>query len=176
MNLEYSYWNKKLYQIVVATCTLYLKFSFGFKFWIEIFVTLLYIRLANGPGDPGTIPGRVIRKTLKMVLNTYLLKTQHYKVRIKGKVEQSKERSSYWKGSLRVLSTTVINFTYLYIYCVCVMKYRLHLANNRLLIKKSFKIFAITCILHLETSYIENTEIFVTPNIAFWVSYIKNCK
>ena len=27
---------------------------------------------ANGPGDPGSIPGRVIPKTLKMVLDTYL--------------------------------------------------------------------------------------------------------
>ena len=29
-----------------------------------------------------------------MVLDTSLFNTQHYKVRIKGKVEQSKERSS----------------------------------------------------------------------------------
>ena len=38
-------------------------------------------------------PGRVIPKTFKMVLDTYPLNTQHYKVRIKGKVEQSRERS-----------------------------------------------------------------------------------
>ena len=50
--------------------------------------------LANGPGDRGSIPGRVIPKTLKMVLDTSLLNTQQYKVRIKGKVEQSRERSS----------------------------------------------------------------------------------
>ena len=49
---------------------------------------------ANGPGDLGSIPDRVIPKTLKMVLDTYLLNTQQYKVRIKGKVEQSRERSS----------------------------------------------------------------------------------
>ena len=48
----------------------------------------------NGLGDRGSIPGRVIPKTLKMVLNTSLLNTQQYKVRIKGKVEQSEERSS----------------------------------------------------------------------------------
>ena len=48
----------------------------------------------NGPGDRGSIPGRVIPKTLKMVLDTPLLNTQQYKVRIKGKVEQSRERSS----------------------------------------------------------------------------------
>ena len=49
---------------------------------------------ANGSGDLGSIPGRVIPKTLKMVLDTSLLNTQQYKVRIKGKVEQSRERSS----------------------------------------------------------------------------------
>ena len=49
---------------------------------------------ANGPGDLGSIPGRVIPKTQKMVLDASLLNTQHYKVRIKGKVEQSRERSS----------------------------------------------------------------------------------
>ena len=49
---------------------------------------------ANGPGDLGSILGCVIPKTLKMVLDTSLLNTQQYKVRIKGKVEQSRERSS----------------------------------------------------------------------------------
>ena len=40
----------------------------------------------NGPGDRGSIPGWVIPKTLKMVLDTSLLNTQQYKVRIKSKV------------------------------------------------------------------------------------------
>ena len=48
----------------------------------------------NGPGDQGYIPGHVIPKTSKMILDTSLLNTQQYKVRIKGKVEQSRERSS----------------------------------------------------------------------------------
>ena len=48
----------------------------------------------NGLGDLGSIPGRVIPKTQKMVLDTTLLNTQHYKVRINGKAEQSRERSS----------------------------------------------------------------------------------
>ena len=47
-----------------------------------------------GLGDLGSIPGRVIPKTLKMELDTTLLNTQHYKVRFKGKVEQSWEWSS----------------------------------------------------------------------------------
>ena len=50
--------------------------------------------LANGLGDRGSIPGRVIPKILKIVLDAALVHTQHYKVRIKGKVEQSRERSS----------------------------------------------------------------------------------
>ena len=37
------------------------------------------------------IPGRVIAKTLKMVHNAGWLNTQHYKVRVKGKVDQSRE-------------------------------------------------------------------------------------
>ena len=47
---------------------------------------------ANGPGDWGSIPGWVIPKTQKMVLDAALVNTQHYKVRIKGEVEQSKVR------------------------------------------------------------------------------------
>ena len=65
--------------------------------------------LPNGPGDLGSIPGHGIPKTLKMVLDTSLLNTWRYKVRIKwsnpGKgVAPSPTPlcSSYWKGSLRV--------------------------------------------------------------------------
>ena len=49
---------------------------------------------ANGPGDMGSIQGRVISKILDIALYTSLINTQHYKVRIKSKVEQSWERSS----------------------------------------------------------------------------------
>ena len=49
---------------------------------------------ANGLGDWCSISGRVILKTKKMVLDISLLNTQHYKVEIKGKVEQSRERIS----------------------------------------------------------------------------------
>ena len=48
----------------------------------------------DGPEDQGSIPGRVIPKTQKMAFDSALLKSQHYKVRIKGKVEQSRELSS----------------------------------------------------------------------------------
>ena len=49
---------------------------------------------ANGPEGRDSIPGWVIPKTQKTVLDAALLNTQQYKVRIKGKVEQSRERSS----------------------------------------------------------------------------------
>ena len=38
---------------------------------------------ANGPGDRGSIPTRVIPKTQKVVLNAALLNIQYYKVQIK---------------------------------------------------------------------------------------------
>ena len=60
---------------------------------------------ANGLGDRGSIPIRVIPKTQKMVLDAALLSTQHYKVRIKGK--------AFEKGGFGSHSTKVANFTYL---------------------------------------------------------------
>ena len=41
----------------------------------------------NGMADWGSIPGWVISKTQKMVIDSALLNTQQYKVRIKDKVE-----------------------------------------------------------------------------------------
>ena len=49
---------------------------------------------AIDPEDQGSILGRVIPKTQKMVLDAALLNPQHYKVMIKGKVEQSREWSN----------------------------------------------------------------------------------
>ena len=65
-------------------------------------------------------------KDSKMVLDASLLNTQHYKVRIKGKVEPSREGvapsptswcCSYRKGSLRVTLDygRQLYFTYIYI-------------------------------------------------------------
>ena len=48
----------------------------------------------NGPEDLRSIPSHVLPKTFKMVLDTSLLNTQQYKVRIEGKVEQYREKSS----------------------------------------------------------------------------------
>ena len=49
---------------------------------------------ANGLEDLSSILGHVIPKIIKMVHDTCLLNTQQYKECIKGKVEQSRERSS----------------------------------------------------------------------------------
>ena len=48
----------------------------------------------NGLEYRGSIPCRVIPMTQKRVLDAALLNTQHYKVSIQGKVEQSREWSS----------------------------------------------------------------------------------
>ena len=48
------------------------------------YIGLMSRVFANGPEDRGSIPGRVIPKTQKMVLDAVLLYTQYYKVRIKG--------------------------------------------------------------------------------------------
>ena len=49
---------------------------------------------ANDPGNLGSVPGRVIPKPKKMVLDISLLNTQQYKVPIEVKEEQSRERSN----------------------------------------------------------------------------------
>ena len=40
----------------------------------------------NSLGDQGSVSGQVIPNTQKMLLDATLLNTQHYKVRIKGKL------------------------------------------------------------------------------------------
>ena len=53
----------------------------------------------NGLGDQGSIPGRVILKTQKMVLDASLLYTQHYKVRIRNWT-----RLHEFKSSMRLIA------------------------------------------------------------------------
>ena len=76
---------------------------------------------SNGPGDLGSIPGRAIPKTLEMVLDASLLKTQHYKVRVKCRNPGKGVVSSLHlgvvaieKGAFGSPSTMVDNFTYIY--------------------------------------------------------------
>ena len=69
---------------------------------------------ANGLGDWSSIPGRVLPKTQKLILDA----TLHYKARIKGEVEQSRQ----WSNALGVVAiekgafgsplTKVTNFTF----------------------------------------------------------------
>ena len=54
----------------------------------------------DGPRDLSLIPGRIIPKTQEMVLDAALLNTQDYKVKIKDKVEQSRESSSAFPYTL----------------------------------------------------------------------------
>ena len=54
-----------------------------------------FVSVRQWPGRPGFNPRSSHTKDFKkMVLDTTLLNTQHYKVRFKGKVEQSWEWSS----------------------------------------------------------------------------------
>ena len=64
------------------------------KYYLHQDISLVGIVFVKGPRDRGSIPGQVIPKTQKMVLDASLLNTQHYKAGIKGKVEQSRERNS----------------------------------------------------------------------------------
>ena len=65
---------------------------------------------ANGPEDRSSIPGWIIPKTQKILLDTSFLNTHHYKVRIKVKlsnpgkvgVPPSTLRCCNWKGCLWV--------------------------------------------------------------------------
>ena len=66
---------------------------------------------AYGPEDMGSIPGRVIPKTLKMVLDASLLNTQQYKERSSAPLHLGVvaiEKGAFWSPS-----TTVANFTLL---------------------------------------------------------------
>ena len=76
---------------------------------------------------------RVIPKTQKMVLDSFLLNTQHYKVYIKGKVEQSRERSSTLpylsvvaieKGAFEFLLTMITSFYLLYFIYIYIYIYK----------------------------------------------------
>ena len=92
-------------------CFLFFLLLLGCIFFILIRYMCCSLVFANGQRDRGSTPGRVIPKTQKMILDAFLLNTQHYKVRTKGKwsslekgiTPSSTPRcSSYWKGGLRV--------------------------------------------------------------------------
>ena len=75
---------------------------------------------ANGPGDLGSIPGQVIPKTLKMVLDATLLNTQKYVSRVKwsnqGKGKHPPlhlgvvviEKGAFWSSPTKVANLLLI--------------------------------------------------------------------
>ena len=88
---------------------------------IDIYISVNKSRVfSNGPGDQGSIPGRVIPKCQKMVLDAALLNNLHYKVKYSNPGNEvasspTPRCSRYRKGSPRV--TTVANlYIYIYIY------------------------------------------------------------
>ena len=69
----------------------------------------------NGPGDRGSIPGRVILNTQNMVLYAVLINTQHYKVRISVKWSNPPLQLgvvAIEKGAFGSPLTMVANFTF----------------------------------------------------------------
>ena len=74
--------------------------------YIYIYIYIYINFLLNGPGDQGSISGRLVPQSQKMVAGAAMLNTQHHVIRIKGKVEQFRECSStlpsYCKGIPRV--------------------------------------------------------------------------
>ena len=83
--------------------------AWKYLFLIRANIGLMSSLLANGPGDRGSIPDRVIPKTKKMLLEAALLNSQHYKGRVKWSNPENGVApsptpmcDSYWKGNLRV--------------------------------------------------------------------------
>ena len=108
-----------------------MSFLHSFYVFYTIFIPETYMYWSNGighwSGRPGFNPMLSHTKVLKLVLDASLLNTQHYKVWIKRKMSNPVKgvapssiswSSSYWKGSLQSLSTTVgqCNNLYIYIY------------------------------------------------------------
>ena len=88
--------------IIVCSLSIYLSvYQSSSVCYLSIYLFITYCRgeiglmsrvFANGPGDRGSIPKiqkLLVAKIQKMVLDAALLSTHHYKLRIKGKVEQS---------------------------------------------------------------------------------------
>ena len=79
----YATWSSLIY---CSICSMAYQLFMGYL--IQKFDSLVFV---NVVGEWGSIPGRVIPKILKMVLDTSLLKTQHHKIHIEGRVEQSRK-------------------------------------------------------------------------------------
>ena len=123
-----GYWN----QNVNVNFTSWYIHLFGLCFFCYLHIYIythtvplaLWVECSNGLGDWGSISGRVIQKTQKMVFDATLLNTQHYKAWDQG-VHRAIQGKGYplptpwccspWKGAFRLLSVIVANFTsYIY--------------------------------------------------------------
>ena len=80
------YWNQNLFLNLIKEnlCVCVYIYKYTHKNMDCIYIIGLISRVfANGLGGRGSIPGRVIPKTQKMLLDAALLNTQYYKVWIK---------------------------------------------------------------------------------------------
>ena len=92
--------------------------------WMTGIMIGIMVRVfANGLEDLGSILGRVIPKTQKIMLDAVLLNTQYYNVRIKSKWSNPRKGvvssptswcCSYWKGNLSVFLDYGPPATYIY--------------------------------------------------------------
>ena len=85
-NYTYVYMYIRVY--ICLSLSIYMYIYIQIYIYILAYIYILMSRhFANGLGDQVSIPGRIILKTQKMVLDdAALLSTLHYKLRIKGKV------------------------------------------------------------------------------------------
>ena len=84
------FWPTRSHMMVVFATKVKFRETSGYHTAINLMSRVF----TNGLEDMRLVQGWIIPKTQKMVLDATLLKTQHYKVRIKGKVEKSRESSS----------------------------------------------------------------------------------
>ena len=99
--------------------------------YICLYVLTLWLVYATWPKGRDSIPGRVLPKTQRLVLDSSLLNTQPYTVQIKGKWSNTGKLlapltspcSSYWNTSLRVAQLVYI-YIYIYIY-ICMYIWQL---------------------------------------------------
>ena len=137
-----------------------------------------------GLEDQASIPGWVIRKTQKKVLDIALLKTQHYKIWIKSKWSNpgkgvapspTPQCSSYWKESLLVALDYGCQFYFYYL----VIKWKnsnfdfFHLSTFDVLVKsklpqvevKALDCEIVVCAFELHSPYYVN----------FWINILGTC-
>ena len=118
----------------------------------------------NGPKDRGTIHDRVIPTTQRMVFDTSLHNTQHYKVHIKGKVVQFRKREPSCRPWLRSLTQYI--YIYIYIYIIYIYIY-IYIYNYNVLNAKITKT-------RIFFSHLYNKNIsFLKPNhqlLCYWAN------